>query len=73
MVYLQPDEKNQDIFRDGFEFTMGANSSNPEEGSDNEQVSPLFEIKFFYIWKMLSLDYGKSQLRYIFHYFRTIQ
>ena len=39
MVYLQPDEKNQDIFRDGFEFTMGANSSNPEESSFNEEVS----------------------------------
>ena len=50
MVYLQPDEKNQDIFRDGFEFTMGANSSNPEEGSDNEQVSPSFGIQYFYIW-----------------------
>ena len=39
MVYLQPDEKNQDFFRDGFEFTMGANSSNPEESSFNEEVS----------------------------------
>ena len=37
MVYLQPDEKNQDIFRDGFEFTMGANSSNPEDSSYNEE------------------------------------
>ena len=73
MVYLQPDEKNQDIFRDGFEFTMGANSSNPEEGSDNEQVSPSFQTKYFHIWKMLALNYCKSQLNDIFDNFRTTQ
>ena len=38
MVYLQPDEKNQDVFRNEFEFRMAANSSNPEESSMNQQV-----------------------------------
>ena len=38
MVYLQPDEMNQDVRREKFTFTMGANSSNPEESSFNEQV-----------------------------------
>ena len=38
MVYLQPDEMNQDIKREKFTFTMGANSSNPEASSFDEQV-----------------------------------
>ena len=37
MVYLQPDEKNQDAFLEGYEFRMAANSSNPEANSMNQK------------------------------------
>ena len=57
MVYLQPDGKNQDVYRDSFEFTMAANSSNPEESSLNQEVSN----------KSIFKDYNNYQLTRIIH------
>ena len=36
-IYLQPGEKNQDVYNSGFELKMIVNSSNPEESSWNQK------------------------------------